>query len=680
MTAPWAAVSDVDIDGDFTQNVVGAQVDGDLVQTMITYVRGCPTMYLSSTEVTERVACYVPAHNHDLVVKALYMDHAVVLIGPRGSGRETTAIAAIRHLRPGIPIRRFSLDEEDSEEIDAKRACGYLIHAEDGLTRLGRCAEAVRASGGYLAVVTDREMQQHAAYIPSITIEPPDPVQVYKRWVTARNLTEWPDWDQAPVLLEGASPAAARRLADLVDQVIQRDGTLAAQQAEVGQAYRRWDDKLRKWFDEHREPHERALLIAAATLPSAAEEAYVYSAASSLAERLHIDMNGGGLAWCPVTGLRTLLEAEHVEGRIVFRRTGYAESALRHALADYPLARPDLLAWLAALPTHEAATYGMGDTVAATFADLAAEHDAAQRITETARKWGKDDLPDLTYIALSRTCLHPRVGGQVRQALYDWSRAARTPQTLKLAIARVCQPLGQTYPSIALTRLKHLATHGNRQVVDEVIAAAQDLSSHGHHHTVITAALDWCEETNPEILSTHARQRRRRAGAMLFLQMARPITESGVPEIFDGDQIVEPTSCTPGWRAILDFYGRPGLPSSVIEEAVCRWLDTALSHAYMREQIGTVFITATTPPHPPWGSVSTVEGRTADLTTAKIMIGIVRRWAATDRTDPIRRQIKEHIVIPLTQPRWLRVVKMSYVKLRTLFNAARTRFNAARKS
>jgi hypothetical protein len=100
----------------------------------------------------------------------------------------------------------------------------------------------------------------------------------------------------------------------------------------------------------------------------------------------------------------------------------------------------------------------------------------------------------------------------------------------------------------------------------------------------------------------------------------------------------------------------------------------------MREQIGTVFITATTPPHPPWGSVSTVEGRTADLTTAKIMIGIVRRWAATDRTDPICRQIKEHIVIPLTQPRWLRVVKMSYVKLRTLFNVARTRFNAARRS
>jgi hypothetical protein len=668
MTAPWAADSSVDIDGDFAQNAVGNTVSGDLVQNMTTFVRRRPAMYLGSAEVADRVACYAPARNHDIVVKALHANHAVVLTGSRGSGRETTAIAAIDQLRPNIPIRRFSLEDEDAEEIDARRACGYLIHAEDGgLARLGRCAEAVRASGGYLAVVAEREIQQSAAALLSwIHVEPPHPVQVYRRRVIARGLTEWSHWDHAAVLLEAALPADARRLADLVAQADQRGGDITAQQAEVAHAYLRWEEELRSWFGEHREPHERALLVAAATLPSAAEEAYVYAAASSLAQRLNIDMNGGGLAWCPVTGLRALLGAEQEDGRIVFRRIGYADSALRHALADYPLARPDLLAWLAALPTSVAAAHGTGNVVAETFADLAAEHGAVECITETARSWGHDDLADLAFIALSRTCLHPHVGVQVRRALYDWSRTARTPQTLKLAIARVCEPLGQTYPSIALTRLKHLATYGNRQVVSEVIVTARALALQGHRHEVLSAALAWCAETNRENLADRARQRRRKAGAGLFLELARPVAVSGLPEILDGDEATDPAFCVPGWRAVLEFHTAPAMGNEVIEQVLHRWLDAALRHAHVRARISAVLITAATPPLMPSGSVTGIVSARPRLATAKVMIDIVQRWAAVDPTDTIRREIKNHIIIPLTYPWWLRLLKVLYAKLRAL--------------
>lgn len=668
MTAPWAAGSSIDIDGDFAQVAVGNTVDGDLVQNMTTFVRGRPSMYLGSAEVADRVACYVPARNHDFVVKALHVNHAVVLSGSRGSGRETTAIAAINQLRPGIPIRRFSLEDEDAEEIDARRACGYLIRTEDGgLTRLGRCAEAVRASGGYLAVVAEREIQRPAvALLSCIHVEPPLPVQVYRRRVIVRGLTEWPHWDQAAVLLEAALPADARRLADLVAQADQRGGDITARQAEVAHAYRGWEEELRGWFGEHREPQERALLVAAATLPSAAEEAYVYAAALSLAQRLQIDMNGGGLAWCPVTGLRALLGAEQEDGRIVFRRIGYANSALGHALADYPLARPDLLAWLAALPTGVAAAHGTGNMVAETFADLAAEHGAVECITETARSWGHDDLADLAFIALSRTCLHPRVGAQVRRALYDWSRTARTPQTLKLTIARVCEPLGQTYPPIALTRLKHLATYGNRQVVSEVIVTARALAYQGHHEEVLSAALGWCADNNQESLADRAQQRRRKAGARLFLELASSVAPSGLPEILDGDQATDPAFCVPGWRAVLDFHTAPGMGNEMIEQVLCRWLDAALRHAHVRARISAVFVTAATSPRMPSGSVSGIVSARPSPATAKVMIDIVQRWATADPTDAIRTEIKEHIVIPLTYPWWLRLLNVLHAKLRTL--------------
>ena len=81
MTTPGVTVSNVDIDGDSGQVVVGTTVNGNLVQSMTTFVRGQPPMYLSSVEVSDRLACYVPAYNHNLVVKELRLNHAIGL-GP----------------------------------------------------------------------------------------------------------------------------------------------------------------------------------------------------------------------------------------------------------------------------------------------------------------------------------------------------------------------------------------------------------------------------------------------------------------------------------------------------------------------------------------------------------------------------------------------------------------------
>ena len=529
----------------------------------------------------------------------------------------------------------------------------------------------MRAADGYLVVLADHDKPLlAAAALTRIAVEPPHPVQIYRHWVAAHHFTEWQHWEQAPVLLEQALPADVRRLSELIRHIARPSGDIDIQQVEVAHAYRGWNNELRGWFDKHREPHERALLVAAAALSPVAEEGCIYSVASSLAQRLQIEIKGAGLAWCPVTGLRELLEAQQEDDRVVFHRHGYAESALRHAFADYPLARPDLLAWLAALPTDEAVRDGLRNSLAETFADLAAEHGAAECIMDTGRGWGEADLADLAFIALSRTCLHPRVGGRVRRALYDWSRTARLSRTLKLTIARVCEPLGQTYPSIALTRLKHLATYGASQVADEVMLAVRNLAKSGHRKEVLTAILGWCAETSGETLSPRARQRRRRVGVTLFLELARPVTDSGVPRALDHDQGVDPERCAPGWRAALDPDVGAGL--NVIEDVLGRWLDAALNHARLREQISSVLVIAAGPGVRP-GSPHSVGSTRRSPTAAEIMIGMVRRWATVDHADPVRRTIKEDIVIPLTQPAWLRLLKVLYVGLRTKIYAALTR-------
>lgn len=665
---PW--FGDISAGGDNAQNAFGNYVNRDLIQNSTTFVRGQPAMYLGSAEIADRLRCYVAAGNHDQIVKTLAAEHAVVLVGAPGCGRETTAIAAIHQLRPGIRIRKFSPEAEDAEEL-ARKGEGYLADAMDGGERLGHCADAVRASGGFLVVRADAEAERPAAlaHLSSIVVEPPDPLSVYRRRVAEQGLGEWWHWDRAPVLLKGARPADARRLADLVASIAPAGGDLAERRAEILHAYQGWRDQLCAWFDRNPEPHDRALLVAAAALEPA-DDTNVYTVASSLAGRLDVTINGAGLAWCPVTRLRGLLEAQDDDGgRIVFRRHGFARSVLRHALTDFPLAQSELLAWLAMLPTGEGVPVRSRTPLAETFADLAAENGAADIIIETARTWGADGLADHAFTALSRTCLHPRVGGKVRTALYDWSRTAGTPQTLKLVIARVCEPLGQTYPTIALTRLKHLATYGNPPVLGEVINAAQALARAGHHAEVLKAALDWSAETNGERLSPRARRRRRLAGAVLFLDLARPLTETGVPELLAGDGPAGPMRYEPGWRAALDVARFPTGRDIPVDDVGYRWLDAALRHPYARDGIVRLFVAAAWPSSTPAmlsASASPYEPAPEGPTTAEVMIGLVRRWAAVDRTDPVRRQVKEAIVIPLTRPWWLRLVKLAYVHARIL--------------
>lgn len=674
-TQPFIVNTDTDIEGDAAQNAVGNFVGRDLIQKQITYVRDKPAFYLSAREIRDRVACYAPARNHDLVTRVLEVRHAIVLTGQSGSGRETTAIAAIRQLHPDIPIRRFSLEDEDAEEIDDRGVCGYLIRAVNGgLGRLGRCVEAVRAAGGYLAIIADHGMEFHPAFEYQCVqpIEPAHPVEVYRARVNHLLLNGWLYWDEVPFLLEDALPADGRRLADVVGEVDKKGGGLSDRQAEAMNAYRGWHDALLDWFACHQEPSDRVLLVAAATLSPDADYSLVYSAAAVLARRLKMKINGSGLAWCPVTSLPDRLGVERQEDRVVFRRYGYAESALVHTLADYPLARADLLGWLAALPTEKTLQSGQQKLLAQKFADLAAEHDPGDLIQRTALRWDKEEQrADLAFIALSRTCLHPQVGGRVRRALYDWSRVASTRQTLKLTIAQVCEPLGQAYPSIALTRLKHLATHGDGVVRDEVLLTAQSLAGSGYHAEVLTAALAWCAETNDEILSSPARARRRRAGARLFLSLVLPPAGSRMRSILASDPPANPLRCVPGWQATLDLYASKAEMRSTTEEAAGRWLDTAASRPYLRDPICSTFVRAGGAPQGAAPGPAR-EGEPLPPTRAQIMIDIVQHWAAAAVPGhSVRRDIKDDIVIPLTQPGWRRLLKRLYRRLRQAVREAR---------
>jgi hypothetical protein len=509
-------IEDVTITGGGAQNAFGNTVSRDLIMKQLTFVRGRPSMVLSEDEIVDRLAGYVAALNHDDIAEALRRYHVVALAGPAGAGVTTTAIAALRHLRPGLPIRLFSTGEDDVEEIAATEPHGYLVRAGDEVeSRLRSCLEAVLASAGFLLVVgTVAELRRFAGFLQAIPVQPPPADLVYRRRLVRRGLggTGWPDWPQAAELLKGALPGDARRLADLVADVTAQGGD----EREVARAYQGWKEQLRDWFTEHPSHRDQTLMVSAATI-TPADETSVYGAALSLARQLKVDVAGGGLAWCPSAGLSELLGAEREDGRLVFRRQGYAPSVLKHVWNDYPLARLDLLAWLSSLPADDvvALDVQLQVRIASVFADLAAEYGAVEKIVQTAAQWagGAQHAADLSYVALARTCLHPRVGGRIRRKLYEWSRERHASQTLKLTVVRVCQVLGETHPSIALTRLKHLATYGDDQIQNEVFEVVCALSE-AHPRLVFEAVREWCRNA---ALPGRDAARRTRIGLRLLL-------------------------------------------------------------------------------------------------------------------------------------------------------------------
>jgi hypothetical protein len=405
------------------------------------------------------------------------------------------------------------------------------------------------------------------------------------------------------------------------------------QQEEVVRAYLGWEQELHAWFQGHERPQDRALLIAAATVAMEAPEGYVYEAAAALAKGLNIEPHGGGLAWWPKTGLGEMLDAEHANSRVTFRRAGYAEAALRHVFHDFPLARSELFDWLAELPTGAAEGHELAHTVAGSFADLAAEHGEAGRVTAAAQRWAAASdrgLPDLAFIVLSRTCLDPLVGGRVRTALYDWSTKVTTTQALKVTIARVCQVIALAYPPVALTRLKHLATNGNLNVAREVVSAATAIAAAGNRQVVLRAGLDWCAEGNSKSLSHNGRRRRRRAGAMLLLEFLGQQAESGPPQMLPVSSKTAFT-CVPYWRAAL-IASAVGGQGSVAERAICRWLDAALRNPRLLPGVVAVFVAAA------GGNEGSV----------RLMIHSASKWAAATPADMTRRAIMDQIIIPLT--------------------------------
>ncbi|GAA4200884.1 hypothetical protein GCM10022252_54760 [Streptosporangium oxazolinicum] len=570
-----------DIYGDAGNVFAGGHVEGDLymIYQQARAVAAARALDAQTVELKRAVCVRVDRHGADVVGRAVSVlrDRSVVVLrGPEGTGRRITAINALTDLTP--TPKELVLDPEDLERsLVAEPSHGYLLDLGevDGelVPEVGRLVEGyvtrLRQVGSCLVILATPQawrLLDLADERVTTTMTGPRPLAVFQShlayWTSAAQAREWARNDQIVNALEGGTPFDAVRLAGIV----QRDSESGPREAEdrlkeILAAYHNWEDALRDWFERsHGEGkgYSRALLLATAALEEASAED-VFAAADLLAEQVTlvrdptVRLTGHGM-----TDQLADIGAQLIDERIVFQRPEYASSVLDHVWHDRPHLRTDLREWLIALGASR-----HGDRAAVTLLRMALRHGDPGVVADAAFRWcGTSAISRVRAVGiLTAAAVSDEVGFGIRRKLYQWSIASG-PEDVQIAVAQVCGgPLGESFPRIALTRLRHLSRKDSVNVRDAVIEALKTLAQHRKlRGTVLGEILDWWD----------AYGRQRTTGQLALVTLAgvgddgRPLL---VPESFRDDGLVERLALA--WRTIL----REPVTESTAEVAAAGWLE-----------------------------------------------------------------------------------------------------------
>lgn len=295
---------------------------------------------------------------------------------------------------------------------------------------------------------------------------------------------------------------------------------------------------LREKIQEHQANGDSewlALLLAASLLQGASTK-HIVEASDRMLELNQVERKQPVplLRLSPFVRLRHLDE-DYFDPEIrEFRISNFGAQVLRHFWREHPDIRARMLEWIRQLPDrvrdlerHE--LENLVDRVA----DLSSEGGVGIPVTlarewalvKTGEKSGGTEISNrasdrsrrsIAVRLLTTTAMDPTLGRDVREKLWEWSRSESAD--LQLMTAEVCAGIGQSFPRVALTRLKHLANAENGTVRESVHNAVHQIgieldgsqflrylsewfdgASPGRLHLLSEAVADALKEQNEEI-------------------------------------------------------------------------------------------------------------------------------------------------------------------------------------
>jgi hypothetical protein len=602
--------------------------------TMIGVLQQTVRRMIDSHELTPRyiadcMRTFAEPGNFAEAVDKLSRGRVVVLTGPRGCGRHTSAVRLLERFA-GLnlhEVRRQLGDNFEIEDIVAEDHAGWLLDLRDDDDKvqesLGRMLVAsssrilLESVSSYLTVVI-REDLWAASGIGG------DDVLIRLAHARAKDIVELRLTKDSPSIsedetaawlndsdidasiaelppseaVEWAEAIRAEHFTPLPPDSIQPGETveeiLKKKVRNVLAARRDWRDQLLKWHTDHSDIGERGFLLAAAVLENMPAE-QVFTGSRRLTKALGSDdQQASGLAGPGIIQLTSRIEADlsHQE-TIHFKRAGYSDAVLEYFWTDRMPLREAFIRWLS---TDKALT-GQGKDAEAVL----------ERIGQYVLRWSirrnKLDLMEPVITAWAETGklvqaaenlmtaagLDANLGKSMRDRMLTWAKPDQGSIPVKLVVARACGgPLGKMYPSIMLYRIGYLAGIPDPKISAEVKDAVRSMwDNTGVRERIRKEIMAWYSSDN---------EARRTAARNSFAAIAGLVDDSYFPIALQPDRggwRQPPMAGTEdflvrGWRCIFD---KPQ-PSEDCANSFSAWMDAAIRSEQAQVAVYNIFASA----------------------------------------------------------------------------------------
>ncbi|MGK3206594.1 hypothetical protein [Amycolatopsis sp. MEPSY49] len=417
------------------------------------------TGLLDERDVKRAVGTYVPPACHGEAAEALTTDHLVALVGARGLGKQTGAIALLHEKTPK-PLLRLSpaSTPDDLARHAYRKGRGYLVadQAEDGRYPdfdWHRVRDAVRGAGAFLVVTRREPIGADVEKLTAIAWARPPLEAVVRAHLDGTGAGELHAALPPDATMTEAAGAAARVAAGV----------------SVGEAVRGLErsaaDVVRGWFDAG-PGRQDVLEVTAAAFGAELSAAELAARREALGRHVPDD---GREAAGPVARLVT------AEG--VFADPRYAGLVLAELRARQPGAFwPAVSAWL----TEILETSGADVSIAFGLAGLSkVDADAVGRTYLEPWSAGRLGWAGQTTAAFAvwAMALDGRSRSAALQAVRGWASGSTAQrQTAALALSG---ELGAQFPAEAVQELRELLTGSDESAPDALGALFATLTAEG---------------------------------------------------------------------------------------------------------------------------------------------------------------------------------------------------------